>query len=83
MAKIAKRDGSSVSVKTALDEVLSDMEKYFDGYSDEVKKILEYQRNKLEKPQERYAYQVRQRFGKDYVKRGLEFAYRRQEEIHV
>ena len=83
LAKIAKRDGSSVSVKTALDEVLSDMEKYFDGYSDEVKKILEYQRNKLEKPQERYAYQVRQRFGKDYVKRGLEFAYRRQEEIHV
>lgn len=85
---------SETPIREAALEVLDRMEEFYGDFEDceegetyrdaEGKSPLELirlQKKKLEKPENRYAVQVKQQFGSDYVKKGLALAKRYAEEM--
>ena len=65
----APQKGMQPMKQAALD-MLDNMEKFFEGFSDEIKDVILYQRKKIEDPTLRYAYIVKERFGHDFAKYG-------------
>lgn len=75
--KIVDPNGEVCTVSQAALDVLDRMEAFFREIeaSEEVFECLEYQRGKfIDRVEDRYTYHIRDRFGKDFVKRGLELA---------
>ncbi len=69
-------DGGSKNIRAAAEEVLNNMESFFTSVSapKEIISLIKYQQNKVIDPQKRYAVIIRDRFGQNYVEKGLELA---------
>lgn len=67
--------GKKHSIKEAAVQVLCDMEQFYwkHGKESAINKIV-YQKNKIVNPANRYANQIQERFGTQYVENGLELA---------
>lgn len=65
-------------VREAAAEILNDMTEklpeYFPGQEDMVRECLSFQREKVTDPSKRYAEQIRERFQRGYVKKGMRLA---------
>lgn len=65
----------SENIKDIAQEILEDIERfYFDLGREKAVKIVKYQENKINNPQERYAVKIRKIFTTGYVKTGLSMA---------
>lgn len=67
-----KTEYEYISTKKAADEILNQISGFIDDYFPEFKSSVEFQKNKLK--DNRYAQLVREKFGKDFSKLGLELA---------
>ena len=68
-------DGRSLRATAAAEEILARMESFYERIGDEqTHKIIEYQKEKVEIPETRYAWRVREEYGGGFVKKGLERA---------
>ena len=56
------------------------MKEFYSIFWDDIHRILEFEEAKFIEQSNRYSWKVRQLFGGNFVKRGLELAKRRQEE---
>lgn len=64
-------NGDSYSFVTAAKIIIERMRMFFRPLGFDVNEILNYEYEKFENAENRYAYKVRKRFGKEYVKKGL------------
>jgi glutamate--cysteine ligase len=72
---IAGEDGRRLSVKQAALELLEQMERFFASHNKpEAVPILQYQKEKVQDAGARYANQIVEAYGTDYVGRGLELS---------
>lgn len=55
------------------------MKEFYQGFPNEVMEVLDFEQNKFRNQENRYAWKVRQEFGKNFVKKGLEHAKQQQE----
>ena len=55
------------------------MKEFYQDFPNEVMEVLDFEQNKFRNHENRYAWKVRQEFGKDFVKNGLEHAKQQQE----
>lgn len=81
--KIVAPNGEVCSVVQAAKSVLSMMREFYQGFSAEVFEILDFEEAKFEDAENRYAWKIREQYGRDYVKEGLKLAKRKQEEANV
>lgn len=59
-------------------ELITAMEDFYRSFSTDSLAILSYEKEKLLNPSARYAYQVKERFSQDYVKKGMVHAKKQQ-----
>ncbi len=78
--KIVMPDGSAHSVVKSAKRIIDAMEEFYDGFGEKVSACLAFQRRKFEKPETRYAWQIREQYGQGFVARGLQLARKRQRE---
>lgn len=78
--KIVIPNDGTYSVTDAALKVISSMKEFYSDFSDDIHRILEFEEAKFIEQSNRYSWKVRQLFGGNFVKRGLELAKRRQEE---
>ena len=81
IAKIVTADGRSVSVREALREILTEMQRFFDFGSPLTRNNLSFQLSKVEDDNNRYAVRALREYGEDYIARGLERARQIQEKF--
>lgn len=81
--KIVMPDGTVCPVVDAALCVLREMQEFYQGFPEEVRRILEFETEKFTNQEKRYAYRVRKEFGGGFVKKGLALAKQRQEEATV
>lgn len=68
--------GEDLSVKSAALNVLCDMEKFFGKYNQSnALEIIKYQKDKILNKNKRYAEIIRNKFGQNYVEKGLELSF--------
>ena len=79
-AAIIISDGVSCSVTNAARDIIDAMKSFFQDFPGNVLKILDFEEEKFINPQKRYAYQVKEIYGKDFVKKGIMLARQRQRE---
>lgn len=70
IARIVRPEGAS-TLAAALEDVLTQMERFFDGAPEWVFPALDCQREKVSQPERRYACRVRRAFEEDYLTGGL------------
>lgn len=64
--------GEKTSVKSAADNVLSNMQKFFKKYNqDKALSIIDYQKNKITDKSKRYVEIIRKNYSKNYVANGI------------
>ena len=63
--------------------MLEEMKAFYRDYPDQVKKILDFQESKFTDADNRYAWQIRDIYGSNYVKKGIILAEQRQEKANV
>ncbi len=78
--KIGSSTGKTIPVANAALEVLDQMLEFYQGFPQEIGKILAFQRAKFEKAENRYAWKIREAFQDGFVKKGLELAQKLQQE---
>ncbi len=78
--KIVMPNGDAFSVVKSAKKVIDALEQFYEGFGDEVRECLEFQRAKFDSPENRYAWKIRQQYGEGYVARGLELARKLQTE---
>lgn len=67
--------GDKLPTKKAAQLVLSDMQEFFERHNQEkALKILDYQMNKITDKGKRYVEIIREKFGRDYVKNGVQLS---------
>ncbi|MGN1113221.1 MAG: glutathione synthase [Acutalibacteraceae bacterium] len=67
--------GEKLPTKKAAQLVLSDMQEFFERYNQKkALQIIEYQMDKITDTSKRYAGIIREKYGKDYVKRGVQLS---------
>lgn len=72
---IQTNETKAIPIKEAVLQILNDMENFFaKHYNPNVFAIIEYQRKKIIFPQNRYAEIIKNNYGTNYVKKGLELA---------
>ena len=77
--KILLSEGKSLSVINAAKQVIEKMYEFYKDYPDYIKKAVEFQYEKFtENPKNRYSWQIRERFGGGFVKKGLKYIKERQ-----
>ena len=82
LARIALPERSADTLKNHLSEMLEKMRQlYLDD--DEALRILAYQQQKVDDESKRYANMVREAYGEDYIRQGLERAKKIREEFDV
>lgn len=62
-------EGKSIALEGI--ELITAMEDFYRSFSNDSLAILSYEKEKLLNPSARYAYQVKERFSQDYVKKGM------------
>lgn len=78
--KIVMPNGDAFSVVKSAKKVIDALEQFYEGFGNEVRECLEFQRAKFDSPENRYAWKIRQQYGEGYVARGLELARKLQAE---
>jgi glutamate--cysteine ligase len=78
--KIVLPDGTVSSVVDAALQVLARMKEFYSEFPAPVAEVLAFEEAKFLDPEQRYAWQVRQRFSGSFVQKGLALAERQQEE---
>ncbi len=78
--KIVMPNGDAFSVVKSAKKVIDALEQFYEGFGNEVRECLEFQRAKFDSPENRYAWKIRQQYGEGYVARGLELARKLQTE---
>jgi glutamate--cysteine ligase len=78
--KIALPDGAVGSVVDLALQVLARMKDFYRDFPASVLDVLTFEEGKFLDPEQRYAWQVRERFSGSFVQKGLELAERRQQE---
>lgn len=81
--KIVVPNGEVYSVAHAAKNVLGMMREFYKGFPREIQDVLDFEMLKFEDREMRYAWQIRREFSGGYVKKGLELARRRQEEVDL
>lgn len=81
--KIVVPDGEVYSVADAALKVLGMMREFYRGFPENVQQVLDFETEKFLDGENRYAWKVRREFSGGYVKKGLELAKKRQEELNV
>lgn len=77
-----KRNLPGIGVMTFAEagiRVIDRMKEFYKDFPEEVQQVLDFEQSKFYNQKNRYAWKVRQQFGKDFVKRGLEHAKQQQE----
>lgn len=77
--RITTVDGENCSVARAAIKIIDEMKHFYQTIGLPVQDILEFEYNKFIERENRYAWQIRQRFQTGYVKKVLELARERQE----
>lgn len=68
--------GKPCMIRTAAMEVLSDMKRFFAELDNEhAMNVLDWQLDKLQKPKGRYAVQIQEKYGTNFVSKGMELAH--------
>lgn len=78
--RITTFDGENCSVAKAAIKVIDKMKRFYEDIRLPVQDILEFEYNKFVEGQNRYAWQIREKYQTGYVKKVLELAKERQEE---
>lgn len=78
--KIALPDGKICSVAQAAMNIIDEMKNFFTEIQADVQEILDFQYQKFEDADNRYAWKIRKEFQDGFVKKGMELAKKRQEE---
>ena len=81
--KIVMPDGEVSSVADAALKVLKAMQEFYQDFPADVQNVLEFEMEKFLDAEKRYAWIIRKEFSGGYVKKGLELAKKRQEELNV
>lgn len=64
--------GEKTSVKSAADNVLSNMQKFFKKYNhDKALSVIDYQKNKITDKSKRYVERIREYYSENYVEKGI------------
>lgn len=79
--KIVVPDGQVYSVVEAALRVLGMMRTFYQGFPANVQEVLDFETEKFLDGEKRYAWQIRREFSDGYVKKGLELAKKRQDEV--
>lgn len=78
--KIVTPAGEAFSVVEAAQNVIGFMREFFGDTTEEIKAVLDFEEQKFLDPETRYAWKIRKQFTDGFVKGGLEFARKYQEE---
>lgn len=78
--KISLPDGKICSVAQAAINVIDEMKNFFEEIQVDVQEILDFQYQKFEDADNRYAWKIRKQFQGGFVRKGMELAKKRQEE---
>lgn len=78
--KISLPDGKICSVAQAAMNIIDEMKNFFDKIQADVQEILDFQYQKFEDADNRYAWKIRKQFQGGFVRKGMELAKKRQEE---
>ena len=81
LARVTGLDGISASVREGALAQLEKIREFYTRADKDVLELIDYQREKLTKEENRYAVIVRRGFRENFVKQGLRLARQRQEEI--
>ena len=81
--KILAPDGKVCSVADAALRVLEEMQEFYQDFPEEVTSVLAFETEKFVDADNRYAWIIRKQYANGYVKKGLELARKRQDEIDV
>ena len=81
--KIVPPNGEVCAAADAALKVLDMMREFYRDFPEEVQAVLDFQTEKFIDAENRYAWIIRKEFGDSYVKKGLELARKRQDEIDV
>ena len=81
--KIVPPNGEVCSVADAALHVLDRMEAFYRDFPEEVRAVLDFQREKFVDAENRYAWKIRHTFAGGFVKKGLELTRQRQEAADV
>ena len=81
--KIVMPDGTVSSVADAALHVLAMMREFYRDFPADVQSVLEFETEKFLDAEKRYAWIIRKEFSGGYVRKGLELAKKRQEELNV
>lgn len=81
--KIVMPDGQAISVTDAALQVLECMREFYRDFPAEVQAVLNFETEKFLDADKRYAWIVRKEYSDGYVRKGLELAKKRQEELNV
>lgn len=78
--KISLPDGRICSVAQAAMNIIDEMKNFFEKLQADVQEILDFQYQKFEDADNRYAWKIRREFQGGFVRKGMELAKKRQEE---
>lgn len=81
--KIVMPDGQAVSAADAALQVLERMRAFYRDFPAEVQAVLDFETEKFLDADKRYAWMIRKAYSGGYVRKGLELAKKRQEELNV
>lgn len=82
--KIVVPNGEVYSVAHAAQNVLNFMKEFYKDFGESVQSVLAFEEEKIHFPEKRYAWQIRRRYGNQFVEEGLKLASKMQERmIHV
>ena len=81
--KIVMQDGRAVPVADAALGVLEQMQEFYRDFPAQVRQVLDFEKEKFLDAEQRYAWRIRKAYSGGYVKKGLELAKKRQEELNV
>lgn len=78
--KISLPDGKICSVAQAAINIIDEMKNFFEEIQADVQEILDFQYQKFEDADNRYAWKIREQFQGGFVRKGMELAKKRQEQ---
>lgn len=78
--KISLPDGKICSVAQAAINIIDEMKNFFEEIQADVQEILDFQYQKFEDADNRYAWKIRKQFQGGFVRKGMKLAKKRQEE---
>lgn len=81
--KIVFSDGEAYTAVQAAKIVLARMREFFRAFGGDVLEVLDFEEEKMDDAEKRYAWKIRKLYAKNFVEQGMELAKMRQEEADV